>query len=367
MQAKRVAPNPIDNIHTEPRSSYQSCHLTKSKPLISTTPLQQQKPNNLIQSLNGLCKYFIQKEDSKQIACQAPKSIQRSSASLSPRQIIAAPIQENNSPLLVKQLLYGKKDQKENLNPKVSVSKVDQQQVPHLSINQEQKLVKVNDSSHKKSMGKFAKNQKSRNASVQYHEDWKLKYEELQLSLCERIQQLENELENMERNRKIDQMHSDQQTNQYIEQLQSIIQEKDQKIWEQELQNEKLQKIIESQQQDIQKYMDNKYKLNESNNEMKRLQQVDQKFEQIRGHLPALNITLKNIQQLFDVGQFEQQQQQNNNLSLSSVSMVEMINDFNKGIEEKTQKSFKNNNIQTSGLLEPKTLNLSEILKNRRN
>lgn len=45
----------------------------------------------------------------------------------------------------------------------------------------------VNDSSHKKTMGKLV-TQKSRNASVQYHEDWKQKYEDLQESLCQRIQ-----------------------------------------------------------------------------------------------------------------------------------------------------------------------------------
>ncbi len=65
-------------------------------------------------------------------------------------------------------------------------------------------------------MGTLAKNQKSRNASVQYQEDWKQKYENLQESLCSRIQQLENELEEMEKNRKIDQLHSDEQANEYI-------------------------------------------------------------------------------------------------------------------------------------------------------
>ncbi|CAD8191133.1 unnamed protein product [Paramecium pentaurelia] len=362
MQVKRVVPNPIDNFHTEPRSSQQSCHVTKSKPIIPTTPLQQSKPNNLIQSLNGLCKYFNQKEETKQITYYAPKSMQRSSASLSPREIMAANIQDN-SPLLVKQLLYGKKDQKENFNPKVGMSIVEVKQVPHLSINQDQKLVKVNDSSHKKSMGKFARNQKSRNASVQYHEDWKLKYEELQQSLCERIQQLENELEEMEKNRKIDQMHSDQQTNQYIEQLQYIISEKDQVIYEQELKNEKLQNIIDMQQQELQKFKETKYKINDTN-EIQRLQQIDQKFQQIKGHLPALNITLRNIQSIFDAASSEQQI---NNLSLSSVSMVELINEFNQGVEENTQKSIKNNTILTSNLPEPKPINLSEILNRKRN
>ncbi|CAD8095865.1 unnamed protein product [Paramecium sonneborni] len=159
-------------------------------------------------------------------------------------------------------------------------------------------------------------------------------------------------------------MHSDQQTNQYIEQLQFIISEKDQKIYEQEQQNENLQKIIDIQEKDLQKQKENKYKQNESS-EIQRLQQVDQKFQQIKGHLPALNITLKNIQQIFDAAQSDQDQI--NNLSLSSVSIVEMIHDFNQGIGESTQKSFKSNTILTSGLLESKQLNLSQILNKKRN
>ncbi|CAD8180908.1 unnamed protein product [Paramecium pentaurelia] len=333
---KRVSPKIIANFNTDPRSSQQSCHVSKSKPLLSTNTLQQQNSSSLIQSLNGLCKYFNHKEQNKQISYHAPKSIERSSASLSTREIIATNIQ-NPSPLLVKQLLYGKNNQKENLNSKTSMNRNNSKQIPHLSINQDQKLVKGNDSSHKKCMDKFDKSDKSINGSIQYQENWKMKYDDLQQNLYERIQQLEIELENMEKDKKNDQIHSNQQTNEYIEKLQNIVSEKDQIIYEKEQKNEKLQQIIDIQQIEIQKYKNGMYKIINVN-EIQRLQQIDQKFQQIKGYLPLLNNSLRNIQQLFD---FAQSEQQINNLSLSSFSIVEMINEFNQVIEESAQKSFK--------------------------
>ncbi|CAK59073.1 unnamed protein product (macronuclear) [Paramecium tetraurelia] len=326
---KHVSPKTMDKFNADPRSSLQSCHLSKSKPLMAKTPLQYSKSSSLIQSLNGLSKYFNKKEENNQLAYQAPQSIQRSSASLSHREKIADDIQ-NKSPLFVKQLLYGKDNQKENFNYLSSKSK----QIPYFSITQDPKLVQVNDSSHKNNISKILRNEKFINGSIEYQEDWKLKYEDLQQSLCQRIQQLEIELQSMEKNKKIDQMHTDQQTNQYIEKLQYIVSEKEQVILEQELKNEELQNIIDMQQTEIQKYKDGMQNIKNAN-EIQRLQQIDQKFQQIKGHFSSLKI---NIQQTFDVAQSEQQI---NNLSLSSFSVIEMINEFNQVIEVSTQKSMK--------------------------
>ncbi|CAD8091469.1 unnamed protein product [Paramecium primaurelia] len=349
---KQILSNVPDNFLTEPRSSQQSCHVIKSKPLITYTPLQVNKPQNLIQSLNGLCKYFNKKDEMKQITYFAPKSVQRSSASLSPRQIITSSISDN-SPVLVKQLLCSQKYLKENLNPKEGISITE--------FKSDQKLMKVNDSSHKRSMGRFAKNQKSRNASVQYHEDWKLKYEDLQQSLCQRIQQLENELEEMEKNRKIDRMHSDEQTNQYIEQLQSIIAEKDQVIYQMDQKHQELEQIIQKQQQEIDKYRQNNYRYCD-NLEIKRLQIVDQQFQKLKGQLPVLASTLQNIEQILDTSQTQQ-----NNMSLSSVSVVEMINEMNQGIGINIQSSNRNNELLIRNISENKPFNLSDILSRKKN
>ncbi|CAD8201044.1 unnamed protein product [Paramecium octaurelia] len=325
---KRVSPKIIDKFNADPRSSLQSCHVSKSKPLIPKTPLQYSKSSSLIQSLNGLSKYFNKKEENNQIAYYAPQSIQRSSASLSHREKITDDIQ-NKSPLFVKQLLFGKDNQKENFNYISSKSA----QIPYFSIIQEPKLVKDNNSSHKNNISKILRNEKSMSGSIDNQQDWRVKYEDLQQSLCERIQQLEIELQNMEKNKKIDQKHTDQQTNQYIEKLQYIVSEKDQEILEKDLKNEKLQKIIDMQQIEIQKYKDGMQNIKNSN-EIQRLQQIDQKFQLIKGNFSSLKI---NIQQIFDVAQSEQQI---HNLSLSSYSVIEMINEFNQVIEKSTQKSM---------------------------
>ncbi|CAD8114614.1 unnamed protein product [Paramecium sonneborni] len=351
---KQILSNLPDNFLTEPRSSQQSCHIIKSKPLITYTPLQVNKPQNLIQSLNGLCKYFNKKDEMKQITYFAPKSVQRSSASLSPRQIITSSISDN-SPVLVKQLLCSQKYLKENLKPK------DENTITEFK--SDQKLIKVNDSSHKRSMGRFAKNQKSRNTSVQYHEDWKLKYEDLQESLCQRIQQLENELEEMEKNRKIDRMHSDEQTNQYIEQLQSIIADKDQVIYQMEQKNQELQTIIQKQQEEFSRCRLDKPHFFD-NLEIKRLQLVDQQFQKLKGQLPVLACTIRNIEQILDTSQA---QQQLNNLSLSSVSVVEMINEMNQGIGLNiVQSSNRNNEQLIHNISDNKSVNLNDILSRKK-
>ncbi|CAD8096934.1 unnamed protein product [Paramecium sonneborni] len=347
---KQILSNVPDNFLTEPRFSQQSCHIIKSKPLITYTPLQVNKPQNLIQSLNGLCKYFNKKDEMKQISYYAPKSVQRSSASLSPRQIMTSSISDN-SPVLVKQLLCSQKYLKENLNPSSSIE-----------FKSDQKLIKVNDSSHKRSMGRFAKNQKSRNASLQYHEDWKLKYDDLQESLCQRIQQLENELEEMENNRKIDRMHSDEQTNQYIEQLQSIIAEKDQVIYQLEQKQEELEQIIEKQSEEFQRCKQDKSNFFD-NLEIKRLQFVDQQFQKLKGQLPVLAFIIRNIEQILDTSQT---QQQLNNLSLSSVSMIDMINEMNQEIGLKIKSSNRNDEQLIRNIIDNKPINLTDILSRKK-
>ncbi|CAK70573.1 unnamed protein product (macronuclear) [Paramecium tetraurelia] len=341
---KQNISNLKENTQIDPRSSQQSFHLLKSKPLITFTPSQVNKPQNLIQSLNGLSKYFKKQDDFKMINYFAPNTIQRSSASLSPRQIISINLSDN-SPVMMKQLLRSQNYLKENLNPK------DGRNITEFK--SDKKLNKVNDTS---SMDKFGIIQKSRIASVQYNEDWKLKYEELQESLCQRIQQLENELENMEKNRKIDRMHSDELTNQYIEQLQSIIAEKEQVIHQMDQKHQELEQIIQKQQEEFQKYKQDQFC---DNLEIKRLYLIDKQFHILKQQLPVLASALRKIEQILDTSQL-----QLNDLSMSSISLFEIINDINE-MNQGIQYSIENQNLvyeQLNCLVENRSLKFSNIL-----
>ncbi|CAD8128802.1 unnamed protein product [Paramecium sonneborni] len=250
-------------------------------------------PISIMQSLKGLSKYFKQKKGTQ---------MQRSCTSLSPKQNIT----RKNSNQVENQLLN-------------FVNSNENRSVPNLFENVQKKNINATLNQ---------KPSKGRSSSIMMNnlsqEDWKQKYLQLKDTLNQRIASLEQELERIyaiENNATsiIDSLnHQINQQNLQLEAYRNRVREieidlenKNQQIKKMTIDNNQFQIII-----------------NEKNN------QIDQWRQDLRTpKQPFLTTAMKQIQQIFE--QLENSQTNykihtplSQNLSISSSSMVEMINEM---------------------------------------
>ncbi|KAM3138593.1 hypothetical protein pb186bvf_009345 [Paramecium bursaria] len=316
-------------------------------------PLKSSKASdqpNIVQSLQGLQKIFTRRDTQFQSVQQQVDEIkrqqsrERSCQSLSPKKKIASQLSENSP--IQQQILNSQK--LETLNSQ-NQSEIKSQ--PLLSHKNSQ--INLQSTTKPPSNRKFREIQQADFFRTKQEpvEDWKEKYYYLQKQLGGRIEQLEKQLEDVSKTQFDEIIQENVKLKSQLQNVNRLIDEKDSQIQLYSQNIQLLEKKVLSQSQQLMNLIVERDNMSlkiaefERNGlvDVKKFQQIEKDYNRVKQQIPYLQTAMANMKNIFDqiqevpqsrnnVNQFVQNQNQNQNfnqnLTISSVSMVEMYNDF---------------------------------------